>query len=343
MTPLYSGLTLSALLAVSCCPSGPPWVASACSAFASMAASAAEPANMENMVAEKRLERATSHMCTHANLAGLVTIRRALFTRSSGAFAPQSACPTPHLGVVHIALREMSGPGEVAVTMPSESLSDSTRAGEGSSSKRRRRSPAHQAAASPRGEAVGPWLTPPPPGAAGAGLRSARKKTPLSQQPAGSRTPHGHGGSSSGKSVRFPRRVAVVLGCAEAEVDRTPHELPCTCDASVTCDGDYILGVHYQCSACSAGEADGGDSFDVCGACFDAWTARGGEWPHVHGREVFVVTAGNVVGDDGDEEGAAGCDAADGAPLLQCLGVSDLEGSRGLGPRLRLSEDCAAS
>ena len=272
----------------------------------------------------------------------MTSAARAHFTRSPGAYALQRArlrIRTHHTVKHRIAEMSGPGPGDAAVT-PSA-------AGEGGSSKRRRRSPS-QAAPSPHGGGDGPWLTPPPPGAAGASLRpcgplsssSARKKTPLSP---GSRT-HTLGGSSSGKSVRFPRRVAVVLGCAEA-LDRSPHELPCTCDAFVTCDGAYILGVHYQCTACSASEADGGDSFDLCGACFDVWST-GREWPHKHGRELFVVKAVNVTGDDGDE---AGGDGADGAaqPVQQQaagLGVSDLlEGSRGLGPRLRLSEDCAAS
>lgn len=150
------------------------------------------------------------------------------------------------------------------------------------------------------------------------------------------------GGSSSGKSVRFPRRVAVILGCAEA-LDRTPHELPCTCDAAVTCDGAYILGVHYQCTACSDVSAGAdGDSFDLCGKCFAAWGAAGREWPHKHGRELFVIRAVNVTGIDGDDGGCDDVNGADGEqhPTAGGAGVSDLlEGSRGLGTRLRLSEE----
>jgi len=79
--------------------------------------------------------------------------------------------------------------------------------------------------------------------------------------------------------VSFLRRLFTICGRADA-VDRTPHDLPCTCDAE-GCERFIVQAGRYHCPAC-------GD-FDVCTECWDKWNATGRKgWPHAHGRSQFV-------------------------------------------------------
>jgi hypothetical protein len=131
--------------------------------------------------------------------------------------------------------------------------------------------------------------------------------------------------STGGKTVSFPRRVAVVLGIA-GDIDRTPHELPRSCDVC----GDYILGKSFYCDVCTttttsaAGaatptegretDADDGDSFDVCSECFAGWQKQP-KWPHLHGQTHFVPAPGG--GEDGNGDDASAGDGT--SPVAEMM------------------------
>jgi len=128
--------------------------------------------------------------------------------------------------------------------------------------------------------------------------------------------------STGGKTVSFPRRVAVVLGIA-GDIDRTPHELPRSCDVC----GDYILGKSFYCNVCTttiAGattptegretDADDGDSFDVCSECFAGWQKQP-KWPHPHGQTHFVPAPGG--GEDGSGDDASAGDGT--SPVAEMM------------------------
>lgn len=102
--------------------------------------------------------------------------------------------------------------------------------------------------------------------------------------------------SSAKKAVRFPRgkRCATAVGTADPDVDRTPIELPYTCDGC----GNYILAARHNCGGC--------EDFDLCEPCFGAYRDGVVEGPkHEHPWGVFV----RVPSAEEEEEAAATEDA----------------------------------
>ena len=107
-------------------------------------------------------------------------------------------------------------------------------------------------------------------------------------------------GSSSAakKAVKFPRgkKCAVAVGRADPDVDRTPIELPYTCDGC----HNYILGTRYNCGGC--------EDFDVCEQCFRKYQDGGDpDLVHEHPPSVFIAVPSAE-----DEEAAADAKAKSG-------------------------------
>ena len=73
-------------------------------------------------------------------------------------------------------------------------------------------------------------------------------------------------GSSSvlKKAVRFLRgkKCEQKMGSADPSIDRTPIELPFTCDGC----GNYILTARHNCGGC--------EDFDLCEPCFKLYQAE---------------------------------------------------------------------
>ena len=118
-------------------------------------------------------------------------------------------------------------------------------------------------------------------------------------------------GSSSAakKAVKFPRgkKCAVAVGSADPDVDRTPIELPYTCDGC----HNYILGTRYNCGGC--------EDFDVCEQCFRKYQDGDPDHVHEHPPSVFIAVlsaeeeeaAADARAKSGQAPGAAGRGAED--------------------------------
>lgn len=96
--------------------------------------------------------------------------------------------------------------------------------------------------------------------------------------------------ASEPRAVRFSRRPAKPVGTADAGVDRTPHEMPPTCDGCA----NYILGRRWSCAACAAEKIE---DFDLCGTCFDAAPASLPR-PHQHELGCFTLLGEEDVGSE---------------------------------------------
>lgn len=71
-------------------------------------------------------------------------------------------------------------------------------------------------------------------------------------------------------TVAFAVEESVVIGRADAEVDRTPRGEPVKC----TCCALHIVGYAFECLACAGeraeGEATAGEACRLCAVCFSA-------------------------------------------------------------------------
>lgn len=138
----------------------------------------------------------------------------------------------------------------------------------------------------------------------------------------GDETPGDGPTSSAKKAVKFPRgkKCEVAVGSADPDVDRTPIELPFTCDGCAA----YILTARHNCGGC--------EDFDLCEPCFRKHEGVDPSIQHDHPASVFVVVPSAEEEEDaaaGDAGGAAaGAAEAGGAGLGA---GEDAEGSGGGG------------
>jgi hypothetical protein len=65
-------------------------------------------------------------------------------------------------------------------------------------------------------------------------------------------------------------------------VDRTPHDMPNSCDVC----GEYCVFGRWSCTAC----AQHADEYDICVRCYTAAAPLAAAlWPHAHGRAAFAL------------------------------------------------------
>ena len=128
----------------------------------------------------------------------------------------------------------------------------------------------------------------------------------------------------------MPRRSRARAASGRAEaVDRTPHDMPNTCDVcgEVRCArrldssegsrasrlscvapraSQYCLRGRWSCARCA-----GGEEYDVCVACYNTASALATAlWPHQHGRALFTLRDTTPEEAEEDEEADSAARAA---------------------------------